>query len=177
MFNKKINNLILFCNFADSSNAAFVAVESGVRKSQVAEPMAPPVPAAGLIPPERPPKKPHLRAGGGISPDQEMRRIEASAQELMNLNRSSVVSGTVPAPATSGQAGKRKPPAPDPPVSPPQRPVSSSPVSPQVSIRSASPDLPPPPPPPPCTEEVADDPLPPPPPHVVLDDRTQSPPS
>ena len=164
-----------------SSNAAFVAVESGgpaVRKSQVGEPMAPPIAAASgglMIPPERPPKKPHLRAGGGISPDQEMRRIEASAQELINLNqtRSSVAA----VPVTNGQMGKRKPPAPDPPVSPPQRPISSSPVSPQVSVRSASPDLPPPPPPPLCTEEVADDPLPPPPPHVVLDDRTQSPPS
>lgn len=182
-----------------------MAVESGgYRKSLPAGPesVCPPVtPAAGnggLVPPERPPKKPHLRAAcatGTISPDQEMLRIEASAQELMNLNpqRSSLVTSansttssgantSVPA-LTNGKIG-RKPPAPDPPGSscPPQQPVSSSPV--QVSIRSPSPDLPPPPPPSlpsSALEEVADDPLPPPPPphliHQLDDGRTQSPPT
>lgn len=191
-------HLFFFLKYC-SSSAALVAVESGgqLRKSLPVEsfnpPVSPPAGNSGLVPPERPPKKPHLRAAGGISPDQEMRRIEASAQELMNLNppRSSLVvaASVVPSASTSvvsnGPAGKigRKPPAPDPPCSPPQRPVSSSPV--QVSIRSPSPDLPLPPPPPQpsplssALEEVADDPLPPPPPpHLILDDgRTQSPPT
>lgn len=141
-------------------------------------------PDRGLIPPERPPKKPHLRAGGstgGISPDQEMRRIEASVQELMTLNQqqqqqqqSRQVVAPPPLPTT------RKPPAPDPPVSPHQRPSgpATSPVTDMQVVRSASPDLPPPPPPTidRADEEVADceDPLPPPPPHVVLMDDLPS---
>lgn len=108
------------------------------------------------MPPERPPKKAHLRAAagsGGISPDHELRRIEASAQELANLNQR---------PAT-----KRKPPMPDPPQI--ALPPPSSPVSPRsVLARSATPELPPPPPPPAEECPVPDGPLPPPPPHVVL---------
>ncbi|XP_057379868.1 uncharacterized protein LOC130702235 isoform X2 [Daphnia carinata] len=181
------------------SNAALVAVESGgllppaaSRKSHLNEVVVVPNnnnnnnrPERGLIPPERPPKKPHLRAGGstgGISPDQEMRRIEASVQELMTLNQQQQqqqprqVVPPPPLPTT------RKPPAPDPPMSPPQRPSGPavSPVADIPSARSASPDLPPPPPPPAmerADEEVADceDPLPPPPPpHVVLLDERPS---
>ena len=91
-----------------------------------------------------------------------MKRIEASAQELMNLNSQRPVA-------------KRKPPMPDPPSSPPQMALrnSESPVSPRsLELRSATPDLPPPPPPPPEECAVPDDPLPPPPPHVVLAQTT-----
>lgn len=179
-----------------SSNAALVAAAAAVAAAASAaqvtapvkkttnhplpSPTSGPSSGAGLIPPERPPKKPHLRAplplpasqGNAISPDQEIRRIEASAHELMNLNR--------PCPPAGGPGQRnRKPPAPDPPMSPPRltksmpaspskySPVSISPplsvhspppispkpavshllASPTLSARSCSPDLPPPPPP------------------------------
>lgn len=123
----------------------------------VAGPQTPAASGAGPVPPERPPKKPHLRASG-ISPEQEMRRIEASAHELMNLNQARH------AQVACGPATKRKPPMPDPPSSPPKPDSAVSPP------RSVTPDLPPPPPPVSVEDCVPDDPLPPPPPHVVIDD-------
>ena len=151
----------------------------------------------GPTPPERPPKKAHLRPAhplpvhplpvhphhpATISPDQEMRRIEASAHELMNLN---TLSASV--------MRNKKPPAPDPPQSPPLPAKPASPVNsqqqhllrpaslPVASGRTVTPELPL--PPPPCTSAselmVIDDPLPPPPSPIILDSpeaQRQSPP-
>ena len=150
-----------------SSNAALVA-------ARAVEVTPTPVPGkkttdagGGLIPPERPPKKPHLRAplplppsastsasasssrsasssgssspssAGHISADHEMRRIEASAHELMNLQPQAGPQAPPPPPPVGHRL--RKPPAPDPPVSPP-RLVKSMPASPAKSpVPSVSP--------------------------------------
>ncbi|KAG8222408.1 hypothetical protein J437_LFUL004867 [Ladona fulva] len=103
--------------------------------------------------PERPPKKPHLRAA--FSPTYQLQSAPHSFTHLTNE-----ISDTPPS---------------SPPIPPPRTTSSaSSPASPPSSLlthRCPSPDDPPPPPPPPLPEGddelvLSDEPLPPPPPHL-----------
>ena len=96
-------------------------------------------------PPERPPKKPHLRAlSSGAAP-----QVAAPSHQVL-----------VPS------AEEAKPASP--PSRPPKSPCIRKPAMPEP-VRSASPDLPPPPPPPPADEtlSISDEPLPPPPPSML----------
>ncbi|XP_071454343.1 protein Shroom, partial [Hetaerina americana] len=105
--------------------------------------------------PERPPKKPHLRAA--FSPPHQLQSPPQSFPHTPNeISDTPPSSPPIPPPRTTSSSNSS--------------PASAPPILPSSAHRCPSPDDPPPPPPPPLPEDdevvLSDEPLPPPPPHL-----------